>query len=581
MKIKLYNCQTNEELQEFDLASAIRTTGKCIVGRSATSGLILESSDVSRNHGEFSYKGGQYYFADIGSSNGSLFNNEIATKNQTYLLKAGDVIQLGDFLLIPQPTTGVFEEATVIAPIASQFPSVQESSFSEVSADAEPVAIATTPEFVANSELPAESQVAMAAADERDESKSEESISPATEDSESVANSELPAESQVATAAADEWDEPKSEASISPATEDSEFVANSELPAESQVAMAAADEWDENISAVVTEASFEESMPPEADEQYILEEFSAATTAELTMPEESHFDGVLSHEAVEQIETAIAQEANLPQETMQPEAVEENITEKLDDNGTSQEESSAEISAVVVEEANISEESMPPETFAEGITEEFPEPIVSEITTSTEREVEAAPVDEETYVQTNLHELTAIETTDAIVSPTNEPEIELTEATDEELGDRDDGLAIPEVLKEKYIALLAHESQKAELVDFIERHQTVFSKCQLMATSPISEALMQQSDITVSRKLANLTAGGYQEVNFAIASKELLAVIFLRDFFVPQTTQANDEALTRACNVNQVIFAGNVATAQALEGYLQHLIASTPKVYHS
>ena len=543
MKIKLYNCQTNEELQEFDLASAIRTTGKCIVGRSATSGLILESSDVSRNHGEFSYKGGQYYFADIGSSNGSLFNNEIATKNQTYLLKAGDVIQLGDFLLVPQPTTGVFEEATVIAPIASQFPSVQESSFSEVSADAEPVAIATTPEFVANSELPAESQVAMAAADERDESKSE--------------------------------------ASISPATEDSEFVANSELPAESQVAMAAADEWDENISAVVTEASFEESMPPEADEQYILEEFSAATTAELTMPEESHFDGVLSHEAVEQIETAIAQEANLPQETMQPEAVEENITQKLDDDGTSQEEPSAEISAVVVEEANISEESMPPETFAEGITEEFPEPIVSEISTSTEREVEAAPVDEETYVQTNLHELTAIETTDEIVSPTNEPEIELTEATDEELGDRDDGLAIPEVLKEKYIALLAHESQKAELVDFIERHQTVFSKCQLMATSPITEALMHQSDITVSRKLANLTAGGYQEVNLAIASKELLAVIFLRDFFVPQTTQANDEALTRACNVNQVIFAGNVATAQALEGYLQHLIASTPKVYHS
>ena len=544
MKIKLYNCQTNEELQEFDLASAIRTTGKCIVGRSATSGLILDSSDVSRNHGEFSYKSGQYYFADIGSSNGSLFNNEIATKNQTYLLKAGDVIQLGDFLLIPQPTTGVFEEATVIAPIASQFPSVQESSFSEVSADAEPVAIATTPEFVANSELPAESQVAMAAADERDESKSEASISPATEDSEVVA-------------------------------------ANSELPAESQVAMAAADEPDENISAVVTEASFEESMPPEADEQYILEEFSAATTAELTLPEESHFDGVLSHEAVEQIETAIAQEANLPQETMQPEAVEENITQKLDDDGTSQEEPSAEISAVVVEEANISEESMPRETFAEGITEEFPEPIVSEISTSTEREVEAAPVAEETYVQINLPELTAIETTDAIVSPTNEPEIDLTEATDEELGDRDDGSAIPEILKEKYIALLAHESQKAELVDFIERHQTVFSKCQLMATSPITEALMHQSDITVSRKLANLTAGGYQEVNFAIASKELLAVIFLRDFFVPQTTQANDEALTRACNVNQVIFAGNVATAQALEGYLQHLIASTPKVYHS
>ncbi len=543
MKIKIYNCQTNEELQEFDLASAIRTTGKCIVGRSTTSGLILESSDVSRNHGEFLYKSRHYYFADIGSSNGSLVNNEIAIKNQTYLLKAGDVIQLGDFLLIPQPTTGVFEEATVIAPIASQFPSLQESSFSEVSVGAEPVAIATPAEFVANSELQAESQVAMPASDEWDEPRSEESMPPETEHSESVA-------------------------------------AKSELQAESQVAMPASDEWDEHISAVVTEASFEESVPLEVDEQYISEEFPAAVAAELTLPEEPHFDGVLSHEAVEQIETAIAQEANLPQETISPEVVEE-ITEKLADDGTSLEEPSAEISTVGAEEANISEESMPLETFALGITEEFPEPMVLEISTSTE-EVQAAPVaEEETYVQINLHELTAVETTDAIISPIDEADIEVAEVTDEELSDRDDGSAIPEIFKEKYIALLAHESQKTELVDFIERHQKVFSKCQLMATLPISEALMQQSDIAVSRKLSNLTAGGYQEVNFAIASKELLAVIFLRDFFVPQTTQANDEALTRACNVNQVIFAGNVATAQALEGYLQHLIASTPKAYHS
>ncbi len=211
MKIKIYNCQTNEELQEFDLASAIRTTGKCTVGRSATSGLILESSDISRNHGEFSYKGGQFYFTDTGSSNGSLVNNEIATKNQTYLLKAGDVIQLGDFLLIPQPTNGMLEEATVIAPIASQFPSLQENSFSEVSADAEPVAIATTAEVVAAAQLPAQSQVDTDATDEWDQ--------PRAEDSEVVAAAQLPAQSQVDTDATDEWDKPLEE-SMPPSTED-------------------------------------------------------------------------------------------------------------------------------------------------------------------------------------------------------------------------------------------------------------------------------------------------------------------------------------------------------------------------
>ncbi len=575
MKIKIYNCQTNEELQEFDLALAIRTRGKCIVGRSATSGLILESSDVSRNHGEFSYKGGQYYFADIGSSNGSLVNNEIATKNQTYLLKAGDVIQLGDFLLIAQPITGVFEEATVIAPIASQFSSVQENSFSEVSASSEPVAIATTPESVAaDSQLQAEYIVATAAADEREEARSEESILPSAEHSESVAaDSQLPAEYIVATAAADEREEARSEESILPSAEHSESVAaDSQLPAEYIVATAAADEREEARSG--------ESVPPEADEQYISEEFAAATAAESTLLEEPHFDGVLSHEAVEQIETAIAQKANLPQETMSPEVEEEKITEKLADDGTSKEELSAEISTVGVQEANISEESMPLETFAHTTTEEFPEPIVLEMGRSTEQ-VQASPVAEETtYVQSDRNQLTSVETTDAIISPKHEADIEVAEVTDEEFSDRDDGSAIPEILKEKYIVLLAQESQRSDLVDFVNRQQAVFSKCQLMATPPISEALMQHG-ITVSRKLSNLTAGGYQEVNLAIASKELLAVIFLRDFFVPQTTQANDEALTRACNVNQVIFAANLATAQALEGYLQHLIASLPKVDHS
>ena len=95
MKLKIINSQTNEELQEFDLASAIRSDGKCIVGRSATSGLVLESTDISRKHGKFSYRSGKYYFTDTGSSNGSLINNQVATKNKAYLLQAGDVIHLG------------------------------------------------------------------------------------------------------------------------------------------------------------------------------------------------------------------------------------------------------------------------------------------------------------------------------------------------------------------------------------------------------------------------------------------------------------------------------------------------------
>ncbi|MBE9014399.1 FHA domain-containing protein, partial [Pseudanabaenaceae cyanobacterium LEGE 13415] len=118
MKIKIYNYKTKEELQEFDLASAMRSSGKCTVGRSPTSGLLLESSDVSRNHGVFSYQEGHYYFVDVGSANGSLVDNAVAVRNQAYPLVAGQVLQLGEFVLIPQPTAPVYEAQTVLSPIA-------------------------------------------------------------------------------------------------------------------------------------------------------------------------------------------------------------------------------------------------------------------------------------------------------------------------------------------------------------------------------------------------------------------------------------------------------------------------------
>jgi len=103
VKVKIYNSQTKENLQEFDLASAIESRGKCTVGRSLTSDLILESSRVNRIHGIFIYQAGSYYFVDASSSNSSLINSNVNLKHQAYLLKAGDVLQIGEFILTTQP----------------------------------------------------------------------------------------------------------------------------------------------------------------------------------------------------------------------------------------------------------------------------------------------------------------------------------------------------------------------------------------------------------------------------------------------------------------------------------------------
>ena len=100
MKIKICNAATLAELKVFDLASTVRTHGECIVGRSPDVPLVLDSDDVSRQHGKFSIQDGNYHFCDLGSSNGSVINDRIVEPNQPYSLKNGDAVHVGDFVLL-------------------------------------------------------------------------------------------------------------------------------------------------------------------------------------------------------------------------------------------------------------------------------------------------------------------------------------------------------------------------------------------------------------------------------------------------------------------------------------------------
>jgi len=100
MIVKVLNAQTLGKVNEIKLDSVTNITDEYIVGRSLDSGLILDSCDVSRIHGKFFLQNGDYYYSDIGSINGSLVNNKLAEQNQIYLLKPGDVIRIGEFLLV-------------------------------------------------------------------------------------------------------------------------------------------------------------------------------------------------------------------------------------------------------------------------------------------------------------------------------------------------------------------------------------------------------------------------------------------------------------------------------------------------
>ncbi|MBD3884271.1 FHA domain-containing protein [Phormidium tenue FACHB-886] len=100
MKIRILNSGTQTEVRQVDLNALLAEGGSCFVGRSPNSGLVLDSPNVSRLHGKLARREGQIYFSDLGSTNGSMVQEQIATVNQGYALHSGDIVYIGGFTLL-------------------------------------------------------------------------------------------------------------------------------------------------------------------------------------------------------------------------------------------------------------------------------------------------------------------------------------------------------------------------------------------------------------------------------------------------------------------------------------------------
>ncbi len=126
LKITVFNSQRPSELKQLGLKLETMLNRECLIGRFPNCGLVLDSAEVSRLHGKIFFQDGNYYFADLASSSGSWFNTENAKVNQGYLLKVGDVIRIGRFVLTiigvtsaDEPTTAMPIEERTSIPIAN------------------------------------------------------------------------------------------------------------------------------------------------------------------------------------------------------------------------------------------------------------------------------------------------------------------------------------------------------------------------------------------------------------------------------------------------------------------------------
>jgi methylglyoxal synthase len=780
MKVKVFDSQTLGEVKELNLALVTKIDGECAIGRAPHSGLVLESPDVSRLHGKFLIKDGEYFFSDLGSVNGSIVNGKNAEINQRYPLKVGDVIRLGEFVLIMEDISEVAEElpetviSSIDATIISGWRSDAKAEAPEL-VNQVPIEVSEVPERVSealegiSSDMPSPEAVnemtelvtqfpELAEVHEEFDVPTPEVISPpdsstselVSEVSEPVTQAPKAVEvSEELTyiqppESAEDAEATYIQASDVPSAEPAELLENLDVwvPEDAEVTYVATPEVisppDSPTSGLVSEVP-EISKTPEAISSDIPDPQAVNELSELvtqvpelaedtdvtyvSMPEES---GEESFEELTYVPARGAAEvtyipvpepvSEVPEQVTQaPEAVE--ISEELTDILSAEAAELAEATYIQVPEVRedrdaadletageaeatyvpVSEEPVEVEgiegsdlstsvstyiqvsdsSVSEGIGRD-PEPVeVSEVTNipapepvsevpepvdifGSEMEAEATyiptevvfevsePGDAEaTYIQAsdvpsaepaelleNLDvwvpedaEVTYVSTPEVISPPDSPtsglvsevPEIsETPEAISSDIPDLQAVNELPELLTqvpelaedtdvtyvstpeesreesseitaqtpktvseapgiicEKYIALMAHESKKSDLVQLVVQHKELFLKCLTVATPPISQALHEQAGVSISQQTPTVPVGGYQTIASLVGAGDILAVIFLRDFLVAQAGQSNDEALLRLCNVNQVLFATNTPTAEAVLHYIKDVVMSS------
>lgn len=122
----------------------------------------------------------------------------------------------------------------------------------------------------------------------------------------------------------------------------------------------------------------------------------------------------------------------------------------------------------------------------------------------------------------------------------------------------------------QYVALIAHNAMKPVLVEFAQRNRSQLEALPLVATGTTGTLLHRATGLMLSRKVQSGPLGGDQAIGSLIASGNIQAVLFFRDPLSAHPHYADIEALGRLCDVYDVPFATNPATAKAVLAQLEH-----------
>jgi glycine betaine catabolism B len=100
LKLKVIEPQGDRIYSKLLQPKAGTTRSEYLIGRHPSCGLTLDSPEVSRIHGRILFQNGNYYYSDLGSTDGSRINNINIVTNQQYRLQLDDMIRVGDSMIL-------------------------------------------------------------------------------------------------------------------------------------------------------------------------------------------------------------------------------------------------------------------------------------------------------------------------------------------------------------------------------------------------------------------------------------------------------------------------------------------------
>lgn len=116
--------------------------------------------------------------------------------------------------------------------------------------------------------------------------------------------------------------------------------------------------------------------------------------------------------------------------------------------------------------------------------------------------------------------------------------------------------------EDRYIALIAHDGKKPNMVSLVMNNLALLKKHKIVATGTTG-SLIKSEGLTV-RLLESGPKGGDAQIATMAVEGKLKCVIFLVDPLDVHPHQVDVNMLLRICNVHNVPLATNVATAELL-----------------